>query len=78
MIAYRDPAVALAVPTGGAAVAAGPAGTGPTPVVTRAGLDPALVAGRGATVDFVEQEAEQARDHRHRHRPRPRRLHPGR
>ncbi|MEU2619439.1 glycosyl hydrolase family 28-related protein [Streptomyces sp. NPDC007157] len=31
-----------------------------TPAVTRAGLDPALVAGRGATVDFVEQEAENA------------------
>jgi hypothetical protein len=30
------------------------------PVVTRAGLDPALVAGRGATVDFAEQEAENA------------------
>jgi len=28
--------------------------------VTRAGLDPALVAGRGATVDFAEQEAENA------------------
>ncbi|WP_305785957.1 glycosyl hydrolase family 28-related protein [Symbioplanes lichenis] len=30
-------------------------------VVTRAGLDPALVAGRGATVPFLEQEAENAR-----------------
>src|SRR4051794_25368317 len=28
--------------------------------VTRAGLDPALVAGRGAPVDFAEQEAEGA------------------
>ncbi|MDH6604871.1 hypothetical protein M2164_000506 [Streptomyces sp. SAI-208] len=28
------------------------------PVLTRAGLDPALVAGRGADVDFDEQEAE--------------------
>ena len=28
--------------------------------ITRAGLDPALVAGRGATVAFVEQEAENA------------------
>lgn len=28
------------------------------PVVTRAALDPALVAGRGAAVDFAEQEAE--------------------
>ncbi|MEV7806478.1 glycosyl hydrolase family 28-related protein [Microbispora sp. NPDC088329] len=30
------------------------------PVVTRAALDPALVAGRGAGVDFAEQEAENA------------------
>jgi len=30
------------------------------PVVTRAALDPALVAGRGARVDFLEQEAERA------------------
>ncbi|NUO60349.1 MAG: mycodextranase [Hamadaea sp.] len=30
------------------------------PVVTRAALDPALVAGRGARVDFTEQEAENA------------------
>ncbi|MFI8369043.1 glycosyl hydrolase family 28-related protein [Streptomyces sp. NPDC085466] len=31
------------------------------PAVTRAGLDPALVAGRGADVAFDEQEAENAR-----------------
>jgi hypothetical protein len=31
-----------------------------TPVVTRAALDPALVAGRGASVAFLEQEAERA------------------
>ncbi|AEV81527.1 mycodextranase [Actinoplanes sp. SE50] len=30
------------------------------PAATRAALDPALVAGRGATVAFAEQEAEQA------------------
>lgn len=30
------------------------------PVVTRAALDPALVAGRGARVGFAEQEAENA------------------
>ncbi|MFG3302744.1 glycosyl hydrolase family 28-related protein [Micromonospora chersina] len=59
ILAAAATAVALAVPGGSAALAAGPAG--PTPVVTRAGLDPALVAGRGATVDFVEQEAEHAR-----------------
>ncbi|MFD6609931.1 glycosyl hydrolase family 28-related protein [Micromonospora chalcea] len=48
----------LLVPPG--AAAAGPP-RGPAPVVTRAGLDPALVAGRGATVDYVEQEAEHGR-----------------
>src|SRR5262249_18512133 len=30
------------------------------PVVTRAALDPSLVAGRGASVGFAEQEAENA------------------
>ncbi|MEV4695704.1 glycosyl hydrolase family 28-related protein [Micromonospora echinospora] len=49
---------ALLIPPG--AAAAGPP-RGPAPVVTRAGLDPALVAGRGATVDYVEQEAEHGR-----------------
>ncbi|AGL14258.1 glycosyl hydrolase family 28-related protein [Actinoplanes sp. N902-109] len=43
--------LALAVPSPAAA----------TPAVTRAALDPALVAGRGATVAFAEQEAENAR-----------------
>jgi hypothetical protein len=39
----------------------GPAGaTAGRPVVTRAALAPALVAGRGASVDFLEQEAENA------------------
>src|SRR3954471_15325179 len=33
---------------------------GTAPAVTRAALDPALVAGRGATVAFAEQEAEKA------------------
>jgi hypothetical protein len=60
----RWPALATACVVGlGLAVGAGvPAGAAPSaPVVTRAGLDPALVAGRGATVDFAEQEAENAR-----------------
>src|SRR5256885_2701924 len=39
---------------------ASPAKGVPVPVVTRAALDPALVAGRGAGVDFAEQEAENA------------------
>lgn len=47
----------LGVLSGGSAVA-GSAGAGP--VVTRAALDPALVAGRGADVPFAEQEAENA------------------
>ncbi|MEV4615083.1 glycosyl hydrolase family 28-related protein [Kitasatospora sp. NPDC049258] len=63
-------ALGLGVALGGAAVAdarvgdarAGDAraGSGPAPVVTRAALDPALVAGRGADVPFAEQEAENA------------------
>ncbi|GID96667.1 glycosyl hydrolase family 28-related protein [Amorphoplanes digitatis] len=60
----RWPALATACAVGiGLAAGAGvPAGAAPAaPVVTRAGLDPALVAGRGATVDFAEQEAENAR-----------------
>jgi hypothetical protein len=47
--------VGLVVSAAGTAYASGPA-----PVVTRAALDPSLVAGAGATVPFVEQEAEKA------------------
>ena len=36
------------------------AGTGGSPVVTRAAIDPSLAAGRGADVAFAEQEAENA------------------
>ncbi|MEU9090221.1 glycosyl hydrolase family 28-related protein [Streptomyces sp. NPDC048428] len=43
----------------GAPAGARPAAA-PAPVVTRAALDPALVAGRGAKVAFAEQEAENA------------------
>jgi len=46
--------------TSQAAVAAPPGWNTPAPVVTRAALDPALVAGRGADVAFLEQEAENA------------------
>ncbi|MFI1194905.1 glycosyl hydrolase family 28-related protein [Micromonospora sp. NPDC020750] len=57
-------AVALATALGLLAGAPGPATAGPAtgggPVVTRAGLDPRLVSGRGADVGFVEQEAENA------------------
>src|SRR3954466_16207327 len=38
-----------------------PASASSSTPVTRAGLDPALVAGRGAPVAFAEQEAENAR-----------------
>ena len=52
-------AVLVAGPT--SAAASPPTSAGARPVVTRAALDPALVAGRGADVDFLEQEAENAR-----------------
>ncbi|GGK95675.1 glycosyl hydrolase family 28-related protein [Mangrovihabitans endophyticus] len=55
-IAVTASAVGLGVLTGVPAAAAPTAA-----VVTRAALDPALVAGRGAAVDFAEQEAENAR-----------------
>ncbi len=51
-------AVAISIVAGtGAATAQTPP---PTPVATRAALDPSLVAGRGADLGFVEQEAEKA------------------
>jgi hypothetical protein len=56
-------AALLAAAVGLALLVAGPAASAsasPTPV-TRAALDPALVAGRGAAVPFLEQEAENAR-----------------
>ncbi|MBM9510217.1 glycosyl hydrolase family 28-related protein [Actinacidiphila acididurans] len=59
-------AAGLGLINGGTALAGprpgGSAGTGggAGPVVTRAALDPSLVAGRGAAVDFTEQEAENA------------------
>ena len=39
---------------------ASPGSAAPAPVVTRAALDPSLVAGRGADLGFAEQEAENA------------------
>ncbi|MDO3703012.1 glycosyl hydrolase family 28-related protein [Micromonospora sp. C28SCA-DRY-2] len=59
-------ATALALAVGVLAGAPAPAAADPVgrsgqrPVVTRAALDPALVAGRGARVGFLEQEAENA------------------
>ncbi len=53
--------VTLGVAVGPAdAAAAHPSSTAITPAATRAALDPALVAGRGAAVAFAEQEAEHA------------------
>ncbi len=52
--------VGLGVVVGVGAGTAGAGGGGPAPVVTRAALDPSLVAGRGASVAFAEQEAENA------------------
>ena len=53
--------VGLSVVAGaGASLAAAGASTTAAPVVTRAALAPTLVAGRGAVVDFLEQEAENA------------------
>jgi Pectate lyase superfamily protein len=68
MLPTRWVAGAAAVLTaGGLALAPGTALAGSpaaapvaAPVVTRAGIDPALVAGRGARVPFAEQEAENA------------------
>src|SRR3954451_17229130 len=51
-------AAAVAVVAG--LVPAVPALAAAAPVVTRAGLDPALVNGGGASVAFAEQEAENA------------------
>ncbi|MGN9810041.1 glycosyl hydrolase family 28-related protein [Micromonospora sp. BQ11] len=52
---------ALGILTGTPADAtAGQPGPAAAPVVTRAALDPSLVAGRGARVAFLEQEAENA------------------
>lgn len=58
-------AVGFSILAGGTTALAGTGGNtgtggGTKPVVTRAALDPALVAGRGASVGFSEQEAENA------------------
>ncbi|MEZ0448817.1 glycosyl hydrolase family 28-related protein [Cellulomonas sp. ICMP 17802] len=53
-------ALAVVVGTAGAASAHGRPPAPPATPVTRAALDPALVAGRGASVGFLEQEAERA------------------
>jgi hypothetical protein len=58
----RITALALVVTLGTVGLTAVPASAaGPAGPVTRAALDPALVAGRGADLGFLEQEAESAR-----------------
>jgi parallel beta-helix repeat protein len=52
--------VTSAVAAVGLISASGAASGATTPVVTRAAIDPSLVSGRGASVGFVEQEAENA------------------
>jgi hypothetical protein len=49
-------AIGVVISGGGPAIAV----AGSSPAVTRAALAPSLVAGRGATVNFSEQEAEKA------------------
>ena len=53
-------AAALGLTVAAASTAYANPQTAATPVVTRAALDPSLVSGRGAAVDFAEQEAENA------------------
>ncbi|MFI5634142.1 glycosyl hydrolase family 28-related protein [Streptomyces sp. NPDC051664] len=60
VVAVAAAAVGLSVLAGGTALAGTGTDRASTPVATRAALDPSLVAGRGASVDFVEQEAENA------------------
>ena len=54
-------ALVLSLTTGSGIASARPRPVTPVPAVTRAALDPALVQGRGASVSFLEQEAENAR-----------------
>jgi hypothetical protein len=57
-------ATGVGVVVGAASASAAPTTpVNPTPAVTRAALDPSLVAERGAAVDFAEQEAEHATTH---------------
>jgi len=60
--ARRTSWIAAVLTAGGLVLAPGTASaqSPAAPVVTRAALDPALVAGRGAAVPFAEQEAENA------------------
>ncbi len=53
-------ATVATVSLGGTAFAGVSPHSVPAPATTRAAIDPSLVAGRGATVPFVEQEAETA------------------
>ncbi|TDD21115.1 mycodextranase [Kribbella turkmenica] len=59
-MSQRLVAVALTTAILGTLLSTPAEATRPAPRITRAGLDPVLVAGRGADVAFVEQEAENA------------------
>ncbi|KQQ93130.1 mycodextranase [Leifsonia sp. Leaf325] len=60
VVALMTTAALTVAGAGSATAAVGGAASAPPPVVTRAALDPSLVAGRGAAVAFSEQEAENA------------------
>ncbi len=60
VLAATGGAATSSAATGGIALAGVSGPSASAPVVTRAALDPSLVAGRGASVDFAEQEAENA------------------
>ena len=71
-------AVGVIVVAGGGAGTASPMSRRPAPVVTRAALDPALVAGRGAERRLRRAGGRERRDQRHRHRPGPDGVHAAR
>jgi hypothetical protein len=59
---FRRSALVTAIVLSAGVLVPAAAHASPAPTaVTRAGLDPSLVAGRGATVAFLEQEAERAK-----------------
>jgi hypothetical protein len=60
LVAGVATATAAAVSLGGTAFAGVSPHSAPAPAATRAAIDPSLVTGRGATVPFVEQEADTA------------------
>jgi len=57
---FKAALAAAVLGTGAVVIGGGTALASQTTPITRAALDPSLVAGRGASVNFVEQEAESA------------------